>query len=277
MAVNSRWWRHKIWNTLRKWQRWGPRHKQTHKSAMDRHRDDWGNRTDTLCHCYLSTSALPLSLPLSHHLTTLTLTSLALLSLPLCAPNHLSSVSVSSAQGELGPTPPVSLLPLVFQPEAQRESICPVYPSLWLCHGCSVKFRESMVWVSQGELWALEPGDPRKNQMSVLLGEGWKRKRRRERWREGNLRVQNAKCWCVCFPSLLFRAMTERENKWQHWYITHRLSTLFSEQYVYSESIVLLPKPLLSLHIKSSHVESWKQGNNFKNAVHYFCLQEEIK
>lgn len=42
--VNSCWWRQKIWNALRKWQSWGRRHKQTHKSAIDRHIDDCGDR-----------------------------------------------------------------------------------------------------------------------------------------------------------------------------------------------------------------------------------------
>lgn len=44
MAVNSRWWQHKIWNTLHKWQSWGPRHKQTHKSTTDRCREDREDR-----------------------------------------------------------------------------------------------------------------------------------------------------------------------------------------------------------------------------------------
>lgn len=75
-------------------------------------------------------------------------------------------VYVPIFQGEQGPTLRVSLLPLVFQLEALSIPLSACVSS--------VKSSERIVcvFVSQGELWALEPGDPRKNQMSVLLGEG---------------------------------------------------------------------------------------------------------
>lgn len=122
--VNSCWWRQKIWNALRKWQSWGRRHKQTHKSAIDRHIDDCGDRQAPFA-IAISPHLLSLSLPLSHHLATLTLTFMTLhVALPFCVSNHLSRgslVSIPSAQSGPGPTPSVHLLPLVFLPEAQWE------------------------------------------------------------------------------------------------------------------------------------------------------------
>lgn len=83
MPVNSGWWRHKIWNALRKWQSWGRRHKQTHKSGIDRHIDDCGDRqAPSAIAIFLHLLCLSFSLCLYHnHLVTLILASLALLCL----------------------------------------------------------------------------------------------------------------------------------------------------------------------------------------------------
>lgn len=172
--------------------------------------------TDKICHRNLSTSALFL------FCDTMLKSQPSRLWQSCHSPHHPPSGRRSCPQW---PGWSLSCFPA---PGPDRHYLACVSPS----QAASAKFSASPVWVLvyQGELWVLELGDPRKSQMSALLGGGWKRTRRRERWREGNLRVQNAKCWCVCFPSLLFRAMTEGENKRQHWYITYRRSTLFSKQ-----------------------------------------------
>lgn len=102
----------KIWNVLRKRQSWGQRHKQTHKST-NRHREDCG---DSICHCCLATLSLllVLSLPLSHHLTTLT-SSLTLL-FPFFASHMNPSFGLFSALSGLF----ISFL--IFQPEALKDT-----------------------------------------------------------------------------------------------------------------------------------------------------------
>lgn len=180
----------KIWYALRKWQSWEWRHKQTHKST-DSHIDNYGDRktpyaiAHTLYICYISPSSL-LPLSLSNHLATLTLTSLTLLFPLLCLKTICQAIFWFPFS-----LPRVDWIPLLqsiflllfssLRPRERRtESICPVSPSLWLCLGCSIKVSESMMWVlvSQGELWVLQPGDLRKSRMTLLLGEGWKRKRK---------------------------------------------------------------------------------------------------
>lgn len=185
-----------------------------------------------------------LSLPLLNHFATLIFTSLALLLLPFAPLNHLFFGFRLHFLGWTGFHSSQSVL--FSSPRPPRESICPVYPSLWSGLSSSVRFRESAVWVlvSRAELWVLESGDPRKNQKSVLLGKGWKRKRRRERWKGGNLRVQNAKCWCVCFPSPPFRAMTWRKTN-------GNTDILHMRSQLYSQSNTFTAKGLWFLRIKS--------------------------
>lgn len=273
--MNSCWWRHKIWNALRKWQSWGRRHKQTHKSAIDRLTAECRDRQApsaiaiSLHLLFLSPSYSPSPpLPLPHHHCNLNP------HFPGIAPphpfffspqNHLSScslVSVSSAQGGLGPTPPVHLPPLVFQLEAQREAeklFALSLPLFWLCLGCSIKVSESMVWVlvSQGELWVQQPGDPRKKRMSVLLGEGWKRKRE-EGGMEGG-QFKGSECQVLmCLFSITAVPGNDRERKqtatliyyiqtfnsilkavilqWKC--LTYRQSTLISSYQIFTHSVL---------------------------------------
>lgn len=117
-------------------------------------------KTDTSAIAFSPHVLSLLSLPLLNHFATLIFTSLALLLLPFAPLNHLSFSFPLHCLGWTGFHSSQSVL--FSSPRPPRESICPVYPSLWSGLSSSVRFRESVVWVlvSRAELWVLESGDP---------------------------------------------------------------------------------------------------------------------
>lgn len=129
MPVNSRWWRHKIWNALRKWQGWGRRHKQTHKSAIDRHIDDGGDRqAPSAIAISLHLLSLSLAPSLSHNLNP---HFLGIALSPLCTPESSIFSFRLQCPGWTGSHSPSPSSPSpVFQP---REKV--FAPSLPLS-GC---------------------------------------------------------------------------------------------------------------------------------------------
>lgn len=167
-----------------------------------------------------------------------------------------------------GPTPPVHLPPDVFQPEAQKEAekvFALSLPSLWLCLGCSIKVSESMVWVlvSQGELWVLQPGDPRKKRVSVLLGEGWKRKRK-EGGMEGG-QFKGSECQVLmCLFSITAVPGKDREKKQTATliYYTQTFNSIL-------KAIILVSylSPNFS-YLFISNLHTWNVGNWLQNTVH---------
>ena len=108
---------------------------------------------------------------------------------------------------------------------------------------------------------------PQKEASECTAGRRMKEKeKKREGRREGNLRVQNAKCWCVCFPSLLFRAMTERENKRQHWYITRTTEFQLCSQSSNSTANASHLSPNLG-YLFISNLHTWKLGTRINSTV----------
>lgn len=237
-----------MWNALQKWQSRGQRHKQTHKSPKDWHTDDSRDRQapsataisfHLLPWLFFSLSGAPfhpscLYLLLPTSLTHLSIRSVSLFSpCPGCLIDPTPSISSSN-----------SLLPSCSSgggPQRGRESICPspsVSASLSLCLGYNIKVSESMVWVLRLRV-KYEYYSQGTERNGFTAGRGMKEKERgRERWKEGGqFKVQNVKCWYVCFPSLLFWPMTKEIKTNTRFDILYTYTQPVLEQSFYSENV----------------------------------------
>lgn len=133
-------------------------------------------------------------------------------------PDHYQHLSVSLSLFLWGPMARL----LVSGSEIWRESILPLaIPSFLSDSRCVLAAlqRLARAWCGccvLGWIMGTAARGPQKQRDgcaagSRIKGKGWGR----GEGREGNSKVHNAKCWCVCFPSLLFRAMRRGKITWK--------------------------------------------------------------